>query len=470
MSITPQVDITQRLKIARSVDTFSRANQSGFGTASGGESWSTATGSGTYSITSNRGQVTAVTALTLTQLGTGTGTDIEVLARMSGSSTNYTAIGVFLRGNGSNTCYRARFNTNNSAQGFGIVKTISGTTTNLVLATATISINTNYWIRFRAIGANLSAKYWADGSAEPSAWTLTINDSSLTGTGNWGIVTNTTTSGDTALFDTFSAADAQASLVVKDVTSRLKLKASTSKNLPLRMKLLAQSLKDMQLRMILHGLANRDIPLRMILSLPLTFRNMMVRVIIAVILQKNVPLRLNLLVTRARDMLLHANIARQTFRDDRLRLRLLAPGGNTIPLRVSIQVILPSLGIPAPPPGISSYQGLLSTVPIGVPIGNYLINNQALDIPALCSAPILQGGYLLAGSVFTLSFQNPSSATQTLLTSGTTATMALFLADGRSITSTVQIASSLSGGQLSATFTVLSTIAYSGYVTITQFF
>lgn len=49
------------------------------------------------------------------------------------------------------------------------------------------STNTWYWIRFRAIGTSLKARYWADGSAEPSTWDIDVTDSDVTGAGYAGV-------------------------------------------------------------------------------------------------------------------------------------------------------------------------------------------------------------------------------------------------------------------------------------------
>jgi len=43
-----------------------------------------------------------------------------------------------------------------------------------------------YWMRFRAEGTTLKVRVWADGTAEPSAWTLTASNSSL-GAGSAGV-------------------------------------------------------------------------------------------------------------------------------------------------------------------------------------------------------------------------------------------------------------------------------------------
>jgi hypothetical protein len=77
--------------------------------------------------------------------------------------------------------------------------------------------NTEYMIRLRANSTNLSAKVWAYGDSEPTEWTLTASDSSLTASGWSGVfnffsTTHSTdfvgigTNGDTAPVFTVEAA------------------------------------------------------------------------------------------------------------------------------------------------------------------------------------------------------------------------------------------------------------------------
>jgi hypothetical protein len=40
----------------------------------------------------------------------------------------------------------------------------------------TAQVDTDYWMRFRLVGNELKAKYWADGGAEPDTWTLEGDD------------------------------------------------------------------------------------------------------------------------------------------------------------------------------------------------------------------------------------------------------------------------------------------------------
>lgn len=59
-----------------------------------------------------------------------------------------------------------------------IRRSVSSSETSLGTQAITMADNTLYWVRFRANGDNIKAKFWADGSSEPSSWTLEVTDSS----------------------------------------------------------------------------------------------------------------------------------------------------------------------------------------------------------------------------------------------------------------------------------------------------
>jgi hypothetical protein len=188
-------------------DTFVRSNQSGWGTSSDGQTWSTASGTVTVSIASNEGHATSVTALSFMQLGSSTSANAEALVRVKVSDTNVSAAGIILRATGSTTFYRARLNSNTSSQGVGIVKTVSGTSTNLFTGSFTVSTGTFYWCRFKVDGTQLYFKAWQDATAEPAAWSLSGTDSSITGAGGFGICINSLSSSSTFDFDNYYAID-----------------------------------------------------------------------------------------------------------------------------------------------------------------------------------------------------------------------------------------------------------------------
>jgi hypothetical protein len=140
--------------------------------------------------------------------------NVEILARARSSSTSSEILRLLARGSGAagaESGYYFAFN--GSAQTYQLQKLVAGTLTNLTSAINFVPVaNAWYYLRFRVNGTTLSAKIWADGDAEPSAWTITFTDSSISTAGWVGVhnqdLTGTrdldlftvATNGDTAAF------------------------------------------------------------------------------------------------------------------------------------------------------------------------------------------------------------------------------------------------------------------------------
>lgn len=181
-------------------DTFSRANQSGWGTSSGGQTWSAPRGSGTYSISSNEGVNSANGgSFSIARIGSGTTTSTEVLVRLNPADTT-SDIGTVARYVDTNNFY------------YGVLvggvarigKDVSNSFTTLASTSVTYSSGNFYWLRFNLVSTNLKLKFWADGSSEPGSWTVTTTDSSLT-SGGYGLGSDAT--GSTS-FDSLTVTDA----------------------------------------------------------------------------------------------------------------------------------------------------------------------------------------------------------------------------------------------------------------------
>lgn len=120
--------------------------------------------------------------------------DCEILALIrpnADSGTTDNAIGVILRGSGTNvtkTGYRAVLNSATAAarNRIEISKWVNGTFTFLANATFAWATGTNYWLRFRARGTSLKVKVWAEGGAEPGSWNVTTTDADVAGPGKSG--------------------------------------------------------------------------------------------------------------------------------------------------------------------------------------------------------------------------------------------------------------------------------------------
>lgn len=182
-------------------DSFSRANQAGWGLASDGiNTWSVVIGgAANFSIASNEGQISGNTSLQAAYLGSGTSADMDVLVRFSPSAST-DLVYVFLRGTASNTQYRIK----QTATVLSINRVIAGAATTLQTHASTVTAGSFYWMRARCQGATICAKVWADGGTEPGAWTVMTQDASpITGAGQWGLAAQLGVTTDTVKFDSF---------------------------------------------------------------------------------------------------------------------------------------------------------------------------------------------------------------------------------------------------------------------------
>ena len=164
------------------LDTFQRANQSLWGTASDGHTWAgEANNSTLFSINNNTGQVSGGTGAHNAVLGPAT-SNAEVL--FTGSVTTFSGanIGAVLRWADTNNWYKAYLD----GAHLVLQKKVNGTATTISSVPFAATAGTTYSLRFQAIGTTLNVKAWPSSSTEPTAWTITAADSSLT-TGNCGL-------------------------------------------------------------------------------------------------------------------------------------------------------------------------------------------------------------------------------------------------------------------------------------------
>lgn len=185
-------------------DTFTRANQTGFGLSSDGEAWSEPVGSAALSIVSNRGQITGATGATVALLGKGTQGNVDLRVRFSLSAASSDVGGVVVRYLDANDY--VRLEVSNGVLQFR--KVVAGVSTILSPVTSVaLSNSTNYQIHVSAYDANYLVNVWADGTNEPSGWMLNCFDvpTQITGQGQYGLYTSLGAGGDIALFDSFQA-------------------------------------------------------------------------------------------------------------------------------------------------------------------------------------------------------------------------------------------------------------------------
>ena len=158
-----------------SQDTFQRANQSLWGTASDGHTWAgEANSNSIFSINNNAGQVASGTGPHSAVLGPVT-SNAEVL--FTGSVNNFTGanVGAVLRFTDTNNWYKAYLDGTTLV----VQKKVGGTNTIIGTASFAATSGTSYSLRFRVVGTSLFAKAWASNTTEPTGWTVTGTDSSL---------------------------------------------------------------------------------------------------------------------------------------------------------------------------------------------------------------------------------------------------------------------------------------------------
>jgi streptogramin lyase len=157
-------------------DTFQRANQALWGTASDGLAWAgDANTSAVFSISGNAGQVTNTSGTTYGAVLGASASDAEVYATGSLSSFASSNFGDVLRWTDGNDWYKAYID----GQNLVIQKKVAGTATTLATVPFAATAGVSYTIHFRAVGSTLTANVWPSSGTEPSGWMLSATDSSL---------------------------------------------------------------------------------------------------------------------------------------------------------------------------------------------------------------------------------------------------------------------------------------------------
>ncbi|GHP00218.1 hypothetical protein KSF_102650 [Reticulibacter mediterranei] len=174
VTTTPTVTATPGTALGQ--DTFQRANQSHWGTASDGQTWGgDANTSATFSISANTGRITNTGSTSYSAVLGPTATNAEVYVSGSLSSFASTNFGPVLRWTDGNNWYKAFID----GSRLYIQKRVGGTTTILTSVAFPATAGTSYTIHFRVVGTTLQANIWASLGTEPSSWMVTASDSSL---------------------------------------------------------------------------------------------------------------------------------------------------------------------------------------------------------------------------------------------------------------------------------------------------
>lgn len=183
-----------------SVDTCIRPNQSGLGTSSGGETYTT-NGTFTASIQNDEATIEGSTGFTSALLGTQTTADIGFLVRVTQNNNVFDGIGPTWRSDatGANCYFLALYA---GSGGLVFAKLVSGGFTSLATGTFTLALNTFYWVRVLMLGNHLQARIWQDGNSEPLTWLIDTTDSTYSTAGRYGMSFNQFSGGtDTVQFD-----------------------------------------------------------------------------------------------------------------------------------------------------------------------------------------------------------------------------------------------------------------------------
>ncbi len=162
-------------------DTFTRSNQSGWGTASNGAPWAPATAS--LSIAANEGVINSTASSVYEMLGTATTADANGLVRFSTASTTNT-FGIILRAQPNGNMYLGRYD---GAGHLQFEYRIGTSWTHVSLVSFNPTPNTFYWLRFQLQGTNVNIKVWAYGTTEPAAWNWSGTSTGITGAGQMGL-------------------------------------------------------------------------------------------------------------------------------------------------------------------------------------------------------------------------------------------------------------------------------------------
>jgi hypothetical protein len=239
----------------------------------------------------------------------------------------------------------------------------------------------------------------------------------------------------------------------KDLSMRARVSAIGQKNLSLRTRLSALSLKNLSTRTLLSAIGQKNLSSRTLISAigqkNLSLRaiinsannvqkNLSIRALLSAIGQKNLSTRARLSAIGQKDLSLRAILGVLLRKDLSLRALISATGKKDLSLRILIAGPV-NVSRVASQTG-SFYAGTGGMLPIAIPSLPYIINTLTLDTPSICTAPMASNSVMVpAGSVFTLTFVNPSALTQALLTTYTAPTMTFALYTGEQVTTTVSI-------------------------------
>ncbi len=177
--IVPTATPTAQTQVAANLlaqDTFQRANQALWGTASDGRLWGgDANTQQAFSIAGTSGQV-AHSQGTLNAVLGPINTNTEVLmSGMVNQFGNGVNFGSVLRWSNTNNFYKALLDGSNLT----IIKQVKGQSAHIATVPFKAQGGVLYNIDFRAVGAMLFVSAWRSGTTQPTNWMIVTTDNSL---------------------------------------------------------------------------------------------------------------------------------------------------------------------------------------------------------------------------------------------------------------------------------------------------
>jgi streptogramin lyase len=173
---TPALTPTSTPGSILGADTFQRANQSLWGSASDGQTWDgDANSQSIFSISGHAGLISNTGPTSYSAVLGSTASDAEVYAAVSMSSFANSNFGDVLRWTNGNNWYKALIDGANLI----IQKKVNGVTSVLASVPFTATAGTSYTIHFRVVGSTLTANAWPSSDAEPSGWMVTASDTTF---------------------------------------------------------------------------------------------------------------------------------------------------------------------------------------------------------------------------------------------------------------------------------------------------
>jgi streptogramin lyase len=158
-------------------DTFQRANQTLWGTATDGQIWGGDANNHTVFAIGNKTGLAANTGYSSYSAVLGpTAANAEVYATGAMSKFANANFGDVLRWTDGNNWYKAFIDGANLI----LQKKVGGNTTTLASTPFAAVAGTPYTIHFRAVGSTLTANVWAASGPEPTGWMVTATDTTFT--------------------------------------------------------------------------------------------------------------------------------------------------------------------------------------------------------------------------------------------------------------------------------------------------